>query len=245
MMMDGHFMASTAVDLLAGVPLTLELTCLSVGLGAVLAFVLALMRISRWMVLDLPARCYAFVFRGSPLLVQIFIIYFGLSQFQAVRSSFLWAFLRQPFWCAVLAMTLNTAAYGSEIIRGGLLSVHAGQIEAARACGMSPLVLYRRVVLPQALRQMLPAYSNEVILMLKDTSLGSVITLMEVTGVAAKLISASYRSVEVFVCAGAFYLALNFLITRLFAAWERFLAPGLPPPSRAPAEPLMPEFPHA
>jgi octopine/nopaline transport system permease protein len=92
---------------------------------------------------------------------------------------------------------------------------------------------------------MLPAYSNEVILMLKDTSLGSVITLMEVTGVAAKLISASYRSVEVFVCAGAIYLALNFLITRLFAAWERFLAPGLPPPSGAPAEPLMPEFPHA
>jgi octopine/nopaline transport system permease protein len=243
--MDRSFLVATAADLLRGIPLTLELTVLSVCTGAALAFLLALMRVSNRLALDLPARFYSFVFRGSPLLVQIFIIYFGLSQFQAVRHSFLWVFLRQPFWCAVLAMSLNTAAYGSEIIRGGLLSVPSGQIEAARACGMSPLVLYRRVVLPQALRQMLPAYSNEVILMLKDTSLGSVITLMEVTGVAAKLISASYRSVEVFICAGAIYLALNFLITRLFAAWEQFLAPGLPPAPGTPPALLQTESPHA
>jgi octopine/nopaline transport system permease protein len=221
---DAGFFAASLVRLLAGVPITLELSFLSVALGVVLGFLLALMRISGRPWLDIPARTYGFLFRGSPLLVQIFIIYYGLGQFPAVRESCLWPYLREAFWCATLAMTLNTAAYGCEIIRGGLLSVPAGQIEAARACGMPPMTLYRRIIVPQALRQMLPAYSNEVILILKDTALASTVTLMEVTGVAAKLISESYRSVEVFVCAGAIYLALNFLVTRLFAALERAMA---------------------
>ena len=245
MRIDGTFLLATALGLLKGIPLTLELAFLSVALGAVLAFILALMRISRRPWLDLPARFYSFVFRGSPLLVQIFIIYYGLGQFPAIRHSFLWPFLREPFWCAILAMTLNTGAYGMVIIRGGLLAVPGGQIEAARACGMAPLVLYRRIVMPLALRQMLPAYSNEVILMLKDTSLGSIITLMEVTGVAAKLISASFRPVEVFVCAGAIYLALNFLVTRLFAAWEYALSPERRAPAGIASRPATLELPHA
>lgn len=244
-MVDIHFLVATTKELLAGVPLTLELTVLSVVLGAVLALILALMRISGHAWLDLPARCYAFVFRGSPLLVQLFIIYFGLAQFPAIRHSFLWTFLREPRWCIVLAMTLNSGAYCSVIFRGGLLSVSAGQVEAARAYGMSPVVLFRRIVMPLALRQMLPAYSNEVILMLKDTSLGSIITLMEITGVAAKLISASYRSVEVFVCAGAIYLALNFLFIRLFATWEYALSPEKRLPTGSiPGKPCQ-ELPHA
>lgn len=245
MLIDGQFLFATAADLLKGIPLTLELAFLSVVLGAVLGLALALMQVSRRPWLDLPARFYSFVFRGSPLLVQIFVIYYGLGQFPAIRHSFLWTFLREPFWCAILAMALNTGAYGAVIIRGGLLSVPSGQIEAARACGMPPLVLYRRVVMPLALRQMLPAYSNEVILMLKDTSLGSIITLMEVTGVAAKLISASYRPVEVFVVAGAIYLALNFLITRLFAAWEYALTPERRGPAGLVARPATQELPHA
>ena len=245
MLIDGQFLFATVADLLKGIPLTLELAFLSVLLGVVLAFLLALMQLSRKPWLDLPARFYSFVFRGSPLLVQIFIIYYGLGQFPAIRHSFLWPILREPFWCAILAMTLNTGAYGAVIIRGGLLSVSAGQVEAARACGMSPAVLYRRIVMPLALRQMLPAYSNEVILMLKDTSLGSIITLMEVTGVAAKLISASFRPVEVFVCAGAIYLALNFLITRLFAAWEYALSPEKRGPAIHAVPSATPELPHA
>ena len=245
MHIDVQFLFATAMDLLKGIPLTLELAFLSVALGAVLAFLLALMCNSRRPWLDLPARFYSFVFRGSPLLVQIFIIYFGLGQFPAIRHSFLWPFLREPFWCAILAMTMNTGAYGMVIIRGGLLSVPAGQVEAARACGMAPAVLYRRIVMPLALRQMLPAYSSEVILMLKDTSLGSIITLMEVTGVAAKLISASFRPVEVFVCAGAIYLALNFLITRLFAAWEYALSPEKRGPADLATLPTAMELPHA
>ena len=120
----------------------------------------------------------------------------------------------------MLALALNTAAYSAEIIRGGVLSVATGQIEAARAYGMSGFTLIRRILAPQALRQMLPAYSNEVILMVKSTALASTITMMEVTGLAAKLISATYRPVEVFICAGALYLLLNFVVTRIFKLLE-------------------------
>jgi octopine/nopaline transport system permease protein len=178
------------------------------------------MRLSGNLILDLIARGYIFVLRGTPLLVQLYIIYYGLSQFPELRRSFLWPFLREPYWCAVLALALNTAAYSAEIIRGGVLSVATGQIEAARAYGMSGFTLIRRILAPQALRQMLPAYSNEVILMVKSTALASTITMMEVTGLAAKLISATYRPVEVFICAGALYLLLNFVVTRIFKLLE-------------------------
>src|SRR5690606_4625498 len=200
--------------------LTLQLMALSVISGAVLAIILATMRLSGNLILDLIARGYIFVLRGTPLLVQLYIIYYGLSQFPELRRSFLWLFLREPYWCAVLALALNTAAYSAEIIRGGVLSVATGQIEAARAYGMSGFTLVRRILAPQALRQMLPAYSNEVILMVKSTALASTITMMEVTGLAAKLISATYRPVEVFICAGAIYLLLNFVVTRIFKLLE-------------------------
>jgi octopine/nopaline transport system permease protein len=152
-----------------------------------------------------------------------------------------WPFLRQPYWCALLALTLNTAAYSSEIIRGGILSVPFGQIEAARACGMSRWLIFRRITVPQGLRVALPAYGNEIILMTRSTALASVITLMEVTGIASKIIAETFRSVEVFVCAGAIYLVINFAISRLIALLERRLAPqvrakaapvGLPEPAR-------------
>jgi octopine/nopaline transport system permease protein len=215
--------------LLAGVPLTLELALLATTLGAVLALLLALMRASGNAVLDAAARLYVFAFRGSPLLVQIFLIYYGLGQFRAVRLSVLWPFLREPFWCAVLALTLNTAAYASEIIRGGLAAVPHGEVEAARACGMSRGLAFRRIVLPLAIRQALPAYGNELVLMVKATSLASIITLMEITGIAAKLVSDTYRVIEVFVVAGALYLAINFVLTRLVMAAEYRLTPHLRP----------------
>ena len=218
--LDLPFMLDSFVQLCHGIPLTLQLMALSVISGAVLATVLATMRLSNSLILDLIARSYIFVFRGTPLLVQLYIIYYGLSQFPELRKSFLWPFLREPYWCAVLALALNTAAYSAEIIRGGVLSVAAGQVEAARAYGMRGFTLVRRILAPQALRQMLPAYSNEVILMVKSTALASTITMMEVTGLAAKLISATYRPVEVFICAGAIYLLMNFAITRIFKLLE-------------------------
>ncbi len=143
--MDVGFLRETLLLLLSGVPLLLQLAFFSIAAGAVLAVLLALMRLSGNPALDVPARCYVFVFRGTPLLVQIFLIYYGLGQFPAIRESFAWPFLRQPYWCALLALTLNTAAYSSEIIRGGILSVPFGQIEAARACGMSRWLIFRRI----------------------------------------------------------------------------------------------------
>lgn len=217
---DLPFIYDAFIALCSGIPLALQLMALSVLSGAVLATALAAMRLSDWAPLDFIARFYIFVFRGTPLLVQLYIIYYGLSQFPELRKSFLWPFLREPYWCAVLALALNTAAYGAEIIRGGVLSVPAGQIEAARAYGLSGFTLIRRIIAPQALRQMLPAYSNEVILMVKSTALASTITMMEVTGLAAKLISTTYRPVEVFVAAGAVYLLLNFIISRMFKLVE-------------------------
>ena len=168
-----------------------------------------------------------FVFRGTPLLVQIFLIYYGLGQFPEVRASFLWPFLREAFWCALLALTLNTAAYGSEIIRGGLASVPLGQVEAGKAAGMSGFLLFRRIIAPIAIRQALPAYSNEVILMVKATSLASIITLMEVTGIAQKLIAQTFRAIEIFIVAGLIYLVSNRVITRVLLFIEYRLSPHL------------------
>ncbi|MBA8820193.1 ABC transporter permease [Ochrobactrum sp. P6BS-III] len=229
--MNLQFYTESFLAMMAGVPLTLQLAAISIVCGAILALLFAMMRLSGISVLDRIARLYVFVFRGTPLLVQIFIIYYGLSQFSTIRYSFLWPVLREPYWCAIIALTLNNAAYASEIIRGGLLSVPHGQIEAAKACGMSRFTCFRRVVMPLAIRQALPGYGNEMISMIKATSLASIITLMEVTGIAAKLIAESYRVIEVFVIAGAIYLAINFVLTRLLLIAEYRLTPYLRQPA--------------
>ncbi len=226
--MDFAFLLECFERLLPGIPMTLKLAGFSLLIGLVLAVLLAMARLSGIVVLEWFSRAYVFVFRGTPLLVQLFLIYYGLGQFPAIRQTFLWPFLREPYWCTLLALSLNTAAYGAEIVRGGLLSVAAGQVEAARACGMSGWLLYRRIVFPQALRQALPAYGSEIILMVKATSLASVVTLLELTGIAHKLISESFRAIEVFIVAGAIYLAINFVITRAVAWGERRLSPDRP-----------------
>jgi octopine/nopaline transport system permease protein len=237
--MDLAFAWSTLLALVHGIPLTLLLALLSTLFGLVLAVSLAVSRIWAPAWLAMIARGYVFVFRGTPLLVQIFLIYYGLGQFEVVRDSILWPILREPFWCAVIALAMNTGAYGSEIVRGGLLSVPHGQIEAARACGMSAFLAFRRIIMPIAVRQALPGYGNELILMVKATALASIIALMEITGIAAKLISESYRVVEVFVVAGAIYLAINFTLTRIVAFAEYRLSgplrerPGLLTPAPA------------
>ena len=228
--MNLDFYSDAFFQMMGGLPLTLELAATSLVLGTIVALLFAMMRLSGIMVLDWIARLYIFVFRGTPLLVQIFIIYYGLSQFPAVRYSFLWPILREPYWCAIMALTLNNAAYASEIIRGGLLSVPHGQIEAAKACGMSSFTCFRRIVMPLAIRQALPGYGNEMISMIKATSLASIITLMEVTGIAAKLIAESYRAIEIFVIAGAIYLVINFVLTRALAFAEYRLTPYLRQP---------------
>jgi octopine/nopaline transport system permease protein len=239
--MDLTFMGETFVALLRGVPLLFQLAGISISVGALLAMMFAMMRLSGIGVLEWISRSYVFVFRGTPLLVQIFLIYYGLGQFRPeLQAVNLWWFFREPFWCAVTALTLNTAAYAAEIIRGGLQSVPHGQIEAARACGMSRALLFRRIVLPIAVRQALPGYGNEIILMVKATSLASIITLMEVTGIAHKLISQTFRAVEVFIVAGAIYLAINFAITRIVQLVEHRLSPHLRGAPASPARPMEP-----
>ncbi|MEO8060103.1 MAG: ABC transporter permease [Burkholderiales bacterium] len=224
--MDFTFLRETFVQLLSGLPLTLNLAATSVVLGLCGALVLALMRGCGVAALESTARVYVFVVRGTPLLIQIFLVYYGLGQFRPFLQELgLWGVLRSPYWCAVLALAANTAAYGSEIIRGGIGAVPPGALEAAAACGMGPTLRLRRIVLPLALRAALPAYGNELILMVKATSLASVITLMEVTGLAGKLIAQTYRAVEVFTCAGLIYLSLNFLLTRAVQMLEWRLNP--------------------
>jgi octopine/nopaline transport system permease protein len=228
--MDFAFLAETAPKLLKGLPLTIELAVLSLSAGFCLALCLGVILYRNTFLAAPIVRGFVAIFRGTPLLVQIFLVYYGLGQFRPTLQALgLWTIFRDPFWCVVLALTLNTAAYGAEIIRGGLMSVPHGQIEAARACGMSGLLLYRRILLPVALRQALPAYGSEIILIVKGTSLASIVTLAEVTGIAYKIISETYRAIEVFACAGAIYLVLNFAITRVIGLLEYSLSAHLRP----------------
>jgi octopine/nopaline transport system permease protein len=186
------------------------------------------MRLSKNLLLSKLAYAYVYVFRSTPLLVQIFLIYYGSGQFrESFESVGLWYFLREPYFCAILALTMNTAAYTSEIIRGGIQSVPWGELEAGRAVGMSGVTLFRRIVFPIAIRQALPAYGNEIILMVKSTSLASTITILEVTGIAKKIIAATFAPMEVFIIAGAIYLCMNFIVTRGIQRIEIKLSPQL------------------
>lgn len=225
-MIDVAFFLEIIPRLLSGLPLTLKLAGTSILLGFVLALLLALAQQREHWLVVWPIRTFVAVFRGTPLLVQIFLIYYGLGQFRpSLQAIGLWALFREPYWCAILALTLNTAAYGSEILRGAIRNVAHGLGEAAQALGMSRMLTLRLVILPIALRQAIPAYGNEIILMVKGTSLASIVTLMEVTGIAQGLISQSYRAVEVFVAAGAIYLILNFTIISALNALETRLTP--------------------
>ncbi len=226
--MDFAFMWETFLTLLPGLPLTLELAATSILAGGILAAIMSLVAVIGGPIGRGFTQGYVFVFRGSPLLVQMFLIYYGLGQFRPFLQEIgVWGIFREPYWCAVIALTLNTAAYSSEIFRGGLQAVSIQQVEAARACGMSGVLLFRRIILPIAIRQALPAYGNEIILMLKATALASVVTIMEVTGLAGKLIADSFRAFEVFIVAGAIYLAITFLVTRLLRIIEFWLSPHL------------------
>jgi octopine/nopaline transport system permease protein len=221
--MDIPFLSSMFQSILTGLPLTLNLWLLSLLGGGCLALLLNLMR-QNWIGAAI-ARAYVFVFRGTPLLIQIFMIYYGLAGFGIIRQSFLWPFLREPYWCGLLALILNDAAYTSEILRGGLRAVPKGAVEAGRMSGMSRTAILRRITLPLAFRQALPAYSNEVISMLKSTALVSTITLMDMTGIARAAISETWRAVEILLCAAVIYLVISMLVTRLAAWTETRLSP--------------------
>ena len=225
--MNYELMIETFPKLLVGLNITIQLVSISLFVGFCFAIGLALLRLSNNLFLNFFAKTYVFYFRGTPLLVQIFLIYYGIAQFEFIRESFVWSFFKEPYWCAILALTLNTCAYSSEIIRGGIQSVPFGQIESAKSTGMSGLLLYRRIILPIAFRQALPAYGNEMILMVKATSLVSTITIMDITGIAKLVIAKTWSPVEIFIVAGLIYLTINFIITRLVSICEYKLTPYL------------------
>tara|TARA_B100001741_G_C16479106_1_gene563923 strand:+ start:16 stop:696 length:681 start_codon:yes stop_codon:yes gene_type:complete len=225
--MDFELMYESFFKLIKGIPLTLEVVIISTILGFFLAILVALMRISKKGYLNKIAYYFVYAVRGTPLLLQIFFIYYGLAQFSFIQDSFLWIVLKDPFWCAIIALTLNTCAYSSEIIRGGIQSVSKGYLEVGSALGMGRILSFRIIMLPLAIRQALPAYGNELILMVKASSLVSTVTLMEITGIARKIISQTFAPIEIFLVAGSIYLLINFLITRGIKAAENKLTPDL------------------
>jgi len=216
--------------LLAAVPVTLALTFAAGAIGNALALPLALARISPRFVLRLPASLYILLLRGTPLLVQIYLIYYGLGQMLPgtwVRHSFLWPYLRDGFWYAVFALSLNVAAYSGEILRSALQAVPRGEIEAARSLGLSARQILRFVTLPRAIGICLPAMSGELVLLLKSTSLASTITVMDVLGTAQYIRSQTLHTYEPLFGAALIYVALVFLLTRALNRLERYLRPEL------------------
>ena len=213
---------------LQGAVTTFELLLLALLLGLVCAVPLAVLRAlpSPW--LSRPVFAFTYCIRGTPLLVQLFLLYYGLAQFEAVRESVAWPWLSSAWFCAVAAFAINTCAYTTEIIAGAIRALPAGEIEAAYAMGLSRAQMLRRVALPSALRRALPAYGNEIVMMLHGTSLASIVTLADLTGVARQFNATHYLPFESYLTAGAFYLLITLaLVGLLRAAEQRWLLPML------------------
>ncbi|WP_285260600.1 ABC transporter permease [Halopseudomonas bauzanensis] len=206
-----------------GTLVTLQLVGIAVIVGLFFAIPLGLARASRhWYIRALPYS-YIFFFRGTPLLLQLFLVYYGLSQFDVVRDSVLWPYLREPYWCALITMTLHTAAYIAEILRGAIQAVPPGEVEAARALGMSRRQALQHIILPRAIRIGLPAYGNEVILMLKASAVVYTVTLLDIMGVVRTLNARTYQYEMFFLIAGLIYLVITLVFTQLFRLVERWL----------------------
>ena len=206
---------------LQGLGITLQLVFLALVIGLALSVPLALMAASRNPLVSLLPKAYIYFFRGTPLLVQLFLIYYGLAQFEVVRESAIWPVLKEAYWCALIAFALNTAGYTAEILRGAIEQTPFGEIEAARACGMSPVTINRRIILPSAFRRALPAYSNEVVFMLHGSAVAGVITIVDLFGAARIVNSRHFVPFESFITAGLIYLVLTFAILGLFKLWEK------------------------
>jgi len=211
-------------DLVSGLILTLELLALSVIFGIAMAVPIGLVQVTGPWYLALPARAFCTIIRGTPLLIQVWLLYYGLgSLFPSIpwiRHSFMWPVLREGFFYAVLAFTLSFAGYEGEVIRGALAGVPRGEIEAGRAFGMSPFQVVTRVWLPRAIRMVLPTLAGETVLQLKSTPLAATITVMDLFGVANMVRQETYRIYEPLLLVAGIYVLLTFIITRLFRIVE-------------------------
>ena len=219
--MDLDLMINSLPKLLSATLTTLKLLSLSLIFGLIIGLIFAIMRLSKNKFISNFSYGFSYIFRGTPLLVQIFIIYFGLGQIEYLRSTILWTILKEPYWCAIIAFSLNTGAYTSEILRSAFQTIKPGFIEAGKSLGISRKIIFYKIQIPIAIKQSLPAYGNEIILMLKGTSLASTVTLMDLTGVAKYIISTTFKPVEVFIVAGSIYLFLTFLIHNFIKFTEK------------------------
>ena len=219
--MDFNLMLISLPKLLSAAVTTLKLLSASLIIGLFIGFLFATLRLNKNLFLNKLAYGYSYLFRGTPLLVQIFIIYYGFGQIEWLRSTFLWVILKEPYWCAIIAFALNTGAYTSEILRSAFQTIKPGIIEAGKSLGISNKIILYKIQIPVAIRQSLPAYGNEIILMMKGTSLASTVTLMDITGVAKHIVSTTYKPLEVFLLAGGIYLFMTFIIHNLIKYLEK------------------------
>ena len=219
--MDIELMISSFPKLLNATLITLKLLSVSLIVGLFIGLGFAILRMNNNKLINKFAYGYSYIFRGTPLLVQIFIIYFGLGQIEYLRTTFLWVVLKEPYWCAIIAFSLNTGAYTSEILRSAFQTIKPGYLEAGRSLGIPSKIIFTKIQIPIAIKQSLPAYGNEIILMLKGTSLASTVTLMDLTGVAKYIISTTFKPVEVFIVAGGIYLFMTFIIHNVIKFLEK------------------------
>ena len=219
--MDFELMINSFPKLLSAAIITIKLLSVSLIVGLFIGLLFAILRLNKNIFINKFAYGYSYLFRGTPLLVQIFIIYFGLGQIEYLRTTFLWNILKEPYWCAIIAFALNTGAYTSEILRSAFQTIKPGIIEAGKSLGISSKIIFYKIQIPIAIRQSLPAYGNEIILMMKGTSLASTVTIMDLTGVAKYIISTTFRPVEVFIVAGGIYLFMTFIIHNLIKFLEK------------------------
>ena len=219
--MDLDLVLNSFPKLLSASIITLKLLSVSLILGLCIGLFFAVLRIKNNFLLGKLAYGYSYIFRGTPLLVQIFIIYYGFGQVEFIRQSFMWVILKEPYWCAIIAFALNTGAYTSEILRSAFQTIKPGFIEAGKSLGINNKIIFYKIQIPIAIRQSLPAYGNEIILMLKGTSLASTVTLMDLTGVAKYIISTTFKPIEVFIVAGSIYLLITFVIHNLIKFLEK------------------------
>ena len=219
--MDLDLIINSFPKLLSASIITLKLLSVSLIIGLFIGLFFAILRIKNNIIFGKIAYVYSYIFRGTPLLVQIFIIYYGFGQVEFIRESILWVILKEPYWCAVIAFALNTGAYTSEILRSAFQTIKPGYIEAGKSLGVANKIIFYKIQIPIAIRQSLPAYGNEIILMLKGTSLASTVTLMDLTGVAKYIISTTFKPIEVFIIAGSIYLFITFIIHNLIKLLEK------------------------
>jgi polar amino acid transport system permease protein len=202
-----------------GLILTLQITATCIAIGIFLGIFLALGRVYGGKLLSVPCSIYVQFFRGTPLLVQLLLVYYGLPN---------WGISPSAFVSGVLALGLNTAAYQAEYFRGAIQSVKGGQLLAARSIGMSLPQAIRHIILPQAFRIVIPSWSNEVILMVKYSSIVFSVTLLDLMGVGKRIAARNFRYFEVFIVVALFYLALVFIISQSLRLLEqRARIPGL------------------